>query len=49
MFFQLVNELSERDGITETLMARDQMLWVRQINAVRSIAAETVNNELIFR
>ena len=48
MFSQLVKQLSEHDGITETLKATDQMEWVRQMNAVRAQAAETVNKELIF-
>lgn len=30
MFFQLVNELAEKEGITETLKAENQMLWVRR-------------------
>ena len=31
MFFRLVNELAEKEGITETLKAENQMLWVQQI------------------
>ena len=27
-FFRLVNELSEKEGITEALKAENQMLWV---------------------
>ena len=48
MFSQLVKQLAERDGITETLKATDQMEWVRQMNGVRNRAAEIVNKELIF-
>lgn len=48
MFFQLVKELAERDGITEALKATDQMEWVRQMNSIRNRAAEIVNKELIF-
>ena len=48
MFSQLVKQLAERDGITETLKAADQMEWVRQMNGVRNRAAEIVNKELIF-
>ena len=48
MFFQLVKQLAERDGITETLKASDQMEWVRRMNAVREMATEIVNKELIF-
>jgi hypothetical protein len=28
MFFRLVNELAKKEGITETLKAENQMLWV---------------------
>ena len=48
MFSQLVKQLAERDGITETLKATDQMEWVRRMNAVRTQATEIVNKELIF-
>ena len=48
MFFQLVKELTEKEGITETLKAENQMLWVQRMNAVRETATEIVNNDLIF-
>lgn len=48
MFFRLVNELAEKKGITETLKAENQMLWVQWMNAVRKTATEIVNNELIY-
>ena len=48
MFSQLVKELAECDGITETLKATDQMEWVRRMNAIREQATEIVNNELIY-
>ena len=48
MFSQLVKELAERDGITETLKATDQMEWVCQMNGVWVQATEIVNNELIY-
>ena len=34
MFLRLVNELAEKEGITETLKAEKQMLWVQRMNAV---------------
>ena len=48
MFLRLVNELAEKNGITETLKAKDQMLWVQRMNAVRETATEIINNELIY-
>ena len=48
MFFQLVNELAEKEGIPETLKAENQMLWVQRMNTVRAAAIELVNNDLIY-
>ena len=48
MFFRLVNEFAENEGIAETLKAENQILWVQRMNAVRETATETVNNDLIF-
>ena len=48
MFFRLVKELAEKEGITETLKAENQMLWVQRMNAVRETATEIVNNDLIY-
>lgn len=48
MFLRLVNELAEKNGITETLKAENQMIWVRRMNAVRETATEIINNELIY-
>ena len=48
MFFRLVKELAKKEGITETLKAENQMLWVQRMNAVRETATEIVNNDLIY-
>ena len=48
MFFRLVNELAEKEGITETLKVEDQMLWVQRMNSVQETAMEIVNNDLIY-
>ena len=48
MFFRLVKELAEKEGITETLKAENQMLWVQRMNAVRGAATEIVNHEMIY-
>ena len=48
MFFRLVKELAEKDGITEKLKAEDQMLWLQRMNAVRETAMEIVNHDLIY-
>ena len=48
MFFRLVKKLAEKEGITETLKAENQMLWVQRMNAVREMSTEIVNNDLIY-
>jgi len=48
MFFRLIKELSEREGITEALKAENQMLWVQRMNAVQATATEIVNHDLIY-
>ena len=48
MFFRLVNELADKEGITEALKAENQMLWVQRMNAVRETAMEIINNDLIY-
>ena len=48
MFFRLVEQLTEKDGITETLKAENQMLWVQRMNAVQETATEIVSNDLIY-
>ena len=48
MFFRLVKQMAEREGVTEKLKADDQMEWVDRMNNIRSRAKEVINNELIF-
>ena len=48
MYDRLVEQLKERDGITEELKAQNQMEWVRQMNAIRSKAETLVMGELIY-
>ena len=48
IFFRLVKELAEKEGITEALKAEKQMLWVQRVNAVRETATEIVNHEMIY-
>ena len=48
MYYQLLDQLKARNGVTEQLKATDQMKWVRRMNAVRQEAAEIVTKELIY-
>jgi len=47
MFFRLVNQMAEREGVTEQLKADNQMEWVGRMNNIRSRAAEVVNKSFI--
>ena len=48
MFFQLVKQLAEQEGITEQLKAENQMKWVRQMNSVRNRAEKIIRSNLIY-
>ena len=48
MFFRLVEQMAEREGITEKRKAKQPMEWVGKMNALREAAAEIVNAEVIF-
>ena len=48
MYDRLVEQMKERDGITEELKALHQIDWVRQMNAIRSEAETVVMGELIY-
>ena len=44
----LTKQMAERECVTETLKAQDQMLWVQRMNNIRDRAMEIVNHELIY-
>ena len=48
MFFRLVKQMAEREGVTEQLKADNQMEWVAQMNSIRSRATEIVNHDIIY-
>ena len=48
LFEHLMKQRAEREDITETLKADNQMEWVQRMNALRSAVTETVNAEVIF-
>ena len=48
MFFRLVKQMAEREGVTEQLKADNQMKWVARMNNIRNRVTEIVNNDLIF-
>lgn len=48
MFFRLIKQTAEREGVTEQLKADDQTEWVARMNNIRSRATEIINTDLIF-
>lgn len=48
MFFRLVKQMEDREGMTEQLKADNQMEWVSRMNNIRSRATEIVNNDIIY-
>ena len=48
MFFRLVKQMAEREGVTEQFKAENQIEWVERMNNIRNKAAEFVNTKLIF-
>ena len=48
MLDRLIAEMSNREGVTETLKAADQMAWVGAMNGIRNRAEEIVLREVVF-
>ena len=48
MFFELVNQMQVREGITEQLKAENQMEWVRCMNNISQRVNEIIYEELIY-
>ena len=48
MFFWLVKQMAEREGVSEQLKAENQMEWVARMNNIRSRATEIVNHDIIY-
>lgn len=48
LFFRLVNQMAEREGVTERLKAENQMEWVRQMNSIRNRVSEIVYAKIIY-
>ena len=48
MFFRLVKQMAECEGVTEQLKVDNQMEWVARMNNIRSRAKEIVNHDIIY-
>ncbi|MEE3472327.1 MAG: TnpV protein [Butyrivibrio hungatei] len=48
MFSRIVEQMAEREGITEQFKADNQMEWVARMNNIRNRATEVVNHDIIY-
>ena len=48
MFLWLVEQIANREGVTEQLKAENQMEWIKMMNHIRNRATEIVNTNLIY-
>ena len=49
MMDRLVEQMKERQGVTEELKMLNQMAWVGRMNNIRACAEEIVVNEVVYR
>ena len=49
LFLRLVNDLVEKENVTEKLKATDMMLWVQKMNNICNRATEIVNADIIYK
>lgn len=49
MFFRLVKECADRQGVTERLKTENQLLWVGQMNNIRACVREIVETKIIYQ
>ncbi len=48
MYLRLIEEMAERQGVTEQLKADKPMEWIGKMGNIQSCAREIVNSELIY-
>ena len=48
MFFRLVKQYADRQGVTEQLKVENQLLWVQKMNNIRACVREVVESEIIY-
>ena len=47
-FDALVEQMTEREGVTEQLKEENQLLWVQKMNNIRARAEEIVREEMLW-
>lgn len=48
MFFRLVKQLAEKEGITEELKSTNQMAWIGAMNNIQARAREIVHTDIVY-
>ncbi len=48
MYLRLIDEMADRQGVTEQLKAENHMEWIGRMGNIQSCAREVGNNELIY-
>lgn len=48
IYDNLVKQLAEKQGVTEQLKAKNQMLWVKQMNNIANPASEIVCAQIVY-
>ena len=48
MLHRLIEEMAQKQGVTEQLKAKQPMEWIGLMNNIQACAREIVNNEIIF-
>ena len=48
LFLRLVQDLAEKENVTEELKAENQIFWVQRMNSIRNRETEVVNTDLIY-
>ena len=49
MMDRLVEQMKEKQGVTEELKMQNQMAWVGRMNNIRACAEEIVLEEIVYR
>ena len=49
MFFRLVKEYADKQGVMEQLKAENQMEWVQRMNNIRACVREVVENAIVYQ
>lgn len=48
MFFRLIEQMKQAQGITERLKKENALEWVRQLNNIPACVSEVVEKEIIY-